>query len=288
MAYTQVVTSLFEQWRSSNAPILKHIGVGSHPKQLIEQLAEEMLRVFAGAQLIDKYDVYQHLMSYWSDGMQDDVYIIAQDGWQANSDLMPPQMIIQRYFVAELQHIELLEAARDEITRKLEDLEEEHGGEGGLLEEAKNEKVKITKASVKARMRDIFGEPDTEDEQAKLSECLDLLEQETEASKKVKVAQKVLEAKVNAQYNKLSENEVKTLVVNDKWLATLSTDVQTELNRVSQALTGRVKELGERYVTPLPRLAEDVEVLGEKVNEHLQRMGFAWEKKYGDNFLSVK
>jgi type I restriction enzyme M protein len=203
--------------------------------------------------------------------------MIALDGWKANSDLIPPQLIINRYFAADQQHIENLEAAREAITRQMEELDEEHGGEGGLLEEAKNEKSKITKASVKARLKDILTDPDAADERAMLNEYFTLLEQEMEASKKIKDAQKMLDAKVAAKYNTLSEDEAKTLVVEDKWLTTLASDVQTELNRISQALTGRIKQLAERYATPLPRLSEEVEVLSGKVDAHLKKMGFVWQ-----------
>jgi type I restriction enzyme M protein len=276
VAYTRTVTALLEQWQMSNTPCLKSLGVGSHPKQLIETLSEDLLRVFAGARLIDTYDVYQRLMSYWTDTMQDDMYMIALDGWKANSDLIPPQLIIKRYFAADQQNIEQLEAASEAITRKMEELDEEHGGEGGLLEEAKNEKGKITRASINVRLKDIFADPDTEDERTILNAYLNLLEQETEAKRKVKDAQKALDAKVASRYKTLSENEVKTLVVEDKWLATLASEVQAELNRVSQALTGRIKELAERYAMPLPRLSEEVEVLSGKVDAHLQKMGFVW------------
>jgi type I restriction enzyme M protein len=276
VAYIQTVTALFEQWKTSNMPCLKSLDVGSHPKQLIEALSEDMLRVFAEARLIDKYDVYQHLMSYWTDTMQDDVYMVALDGWKANSDLIPQQFIFNRYFAAEQQSIEKLVAARDAITTRLEELDEEYGDEGGLLEEAKNEKGKITKASVNVRLKDIFGEQDATDEREMLNEYLDLLEQETEASKKIKDAQKALDAKVIAKYKVLSEDEVKTFVVEDKWLATLASDLQTELNRVSQALAGRIKELAERYATPLPKLTAEVEELSSKVEAHLQKMGFVW------------
>ena len=274
VAYIQTVTALFEQWQTGNFPCLKSLGMRSHPKQLIEVLSEDLLRVFTEARLIDRYDVYQHMMSYWTDTMQDDVYMIALDGWKANSDFIPPQLIINRYFAPEQQNIEKLEAARDAITNHLEELVEEYGDEGGLLEEAKNEKGKITKASVKVRLKDIFGEPDATDERAVLNEYLDLLEQETEASKKIKDAQKVLDTKVTAKYKVLSENEVKILVVDDKWLATLASDVQVELNRISQALTGRIKELAERYATPLSKLTSEVEELNSKVEVHLRKMGF--------------
>jgi type I restriction enzyme M protein len=276
VAYTQAVTALFEKWQTSNTSCLIALDVGSQPKQLIEALSEDMLRVFAEARLIDTYDVYQHLMSYWAETMQDDVYMIALDGWKANSDLIPPQLIINRYFDADQQTIEKLEAAKEAITHKMEEMDEEHGGEGGLLEEAKNEKSKITKASVKMRLKDIFADPDATDEQAMLDEYFNLLEQETEASKKIKDAQKALDAKVTARYKVLSEDEVKTLVVEDKWLTTLASDVQTELNRISQALTGRIQELASRYATPLPKLSEEVEVLSGKVDAHLKKMGFVW------------
>ena len=277
VAYTQAVTALFERWQTTNTPCLKGLDVGSHPKQLIEALSEDLLRVFAEARLIDKYDVYQHLMSYWTDTMQDDVYMIALDGWKANSDLIPPQLIINRYFAADQQTIEKLEAANEAIALKMEEMDEEHGGEGGLLEEAKNEKGKITKASIHVRLKDILTDPDATDERTMLYAYLDLLEQETEARKKVKDAQKALDAKVAAKYKMLSEDEVKTLVVEDKWLATLASDVQSELNRISQALTGRIKELAERYAMPLPMLSEEVEVLTGKVDVHLKTMGFVWK-----------
>ncbi|MDQ2886979.1 MAG: SAM-dependent methyltransferase, partial [Chloroflexota bacterium] len=276
LAYTQAVSALFEQWRAHTVSVLRSLAVGSLPKQLIEALSEDMLQVFARASLIDTYDVYQHLMSYWVDTMQDDVYMIALDGWKANSDLVPPQLVIKRYFAAEQQAIEQLQAASDAITLKMEEMDEEHGGEGSLLEEGKNEKGKITKASAKARLKDIFADPDAEDERALLNTFLDLLEQEAEARKRSKDAQKALDAKVSAQYKHLSEDEVKTLVVDDKWLATLASAVQSELNRVSQALTGRVNELAERYDTPLPTLIEDVEVLSARVDAHLKTMGFVW------------
>src|SRR5437868_5944425 len=107
--YTQAEAELYLQWQTSNMPTLKSLSVGSHPKQLIEALSEDLLQLFAGARLIDKYDVYQYLMGYWTDTMQDDMYMIALDGWKANRDLIPPQLIINRYFVADQQNIETLE-----------------------------------------------------------------------------------------------------------------------------------------------------------------------------------
>ncbi len=195
IACTQEVTALFEQWQTTNISRLKSLSMDSHPKQLIEILSEDVLQVFAEAKLIDKYAIYQHLMSYWTDTMQDDVYMIASDGWKANSELIPPQLIIKRYFAGNQQAIEQLEAASEEIVAKMEMMDEEHSGEGGLLEEAKNEKGKITKASIKARLKDIFAKPDTDDERTLLNTYLDLLDQETEAKRRSKTHKRHLRLK---------------------------------------------------------------------------------------------
>ena len=256
--------------------------MGGKPKALIETLSESLLETFKTAPLLDAYDVYQHLMNYWDQTMQDDVYLLVQEGWQAvvdgkpNTDLIPSPLIVRRYFAAAAQAIEQLEAGREAITRQMEELDEEHGGEDGLLAEAKTDKGKLTKVSVKARLAEIKHDPDAKDERKLLNDYLALIEQEAAANKKVKDAQKALEAKVAAQYAKLTEAEIKTLVVDDKWLATLAADVQTELDRVSQALTGRIKQLAERYATPLPRLTEEVQALAARVDEHLKKMGAVW------------
>jgi type I restriction enzyme M protein len=279
-SFNQSISALFAQWKTANTPHLMGITIGSHPKALVETLSESLLDTFRQARLLDAYDVYQHIMSYWMASMQDDVYMLAQDGWIAvvdgkpNTDLIPQALIIRRYFGAEAKAIEQCEAERDAISSQIEELDEEHGGEEGLLAEAKNDKGKLTKLSAKARLAAIRSDRDEADERKLLNAYLDLIEQEAATNKKVKDAQRALDTKVAAQYVKLTEADIKALVVDDKWLATLALDVQTELNRVSQALTGRIKELADRYAMPLPQLTEKVQTLAARVHEHLERMGF--------------
>ena len=235
--------------------------------------------------LIDPYAVYQHLMDYWAETMQDDVWMIVLEGWKAlldgkpNSDLIPTRLIVTRYFPQEQTAIEQLEAARDAISRQMEEMDEEHGGEDGLLAEAKTDKGKLTAKSVKDRLKaikSVRAELVEAQEHETLTQYLALIEQEAAQGKQVKDAQKALAAKVAAKYGQLSEAEIKTLVVDDKWLATLTAAVQSELDRVSQALTGRVKQLAERYAVPLPALIDEVDALAARVDEHLKKMGFVW------------
>jgi type I restriction enzyme M protein len=280
-AFTETVNSHFVKWKAGNVSALTGIKIGDHPKALIETTSESLLDTFKSVPLVDAYDVYQHLMTYWTDTMQDDVYMLAHDGWTAqadgkpNTNLIPSSLVVARYFADDAKAIEQLEADRDTITRQMEELEEEHGGDEGLLAEAKTDKGKLTKVSVKARLLELKKDHDAADERKILSEYLELLEQEAAANRKVKDAQKALDAKVAAQYSKLTETEIKLLVVDDKWLATLAADVQTELDRVSQALTRRIKELADRYATPLPKLTAEVDALAARFIEHLKTMGVA-------------
>ena len=289
--FNQTVTQRFATWKVAHTPLLTGIQVGDRPKALIETLSESLLKTFQAfeaAPLIDAYDVYQHLMDYWAETMQDDVWMIATDGWQAvqdgkpNVDLIPAGLVVARYFAAEQQAVEALEAERDASTRQLEEQDEEHGGEGGLLEEGKTDKGKLTAKSVKDRLKALQALTvraeiaEAQDEIKALKTYAALLELEATASKKAKDAQKALDAKVAAKYEHLTVADIQALVVQDKWLATLTASVQGELDRVSQALTGRIRQLAERYATPLPSVGDEVEVLASRVDEHLKAMGFVW------------
>ena len=289
--FNQTVTHRFATWKTAHTPLLTGIQLGDRPKALIETLSESLLKTFQAfeaAPLIDAYDVYQHLMDYWAETMQDDVWMIATDGWQAlqdgkpNVDLIPAGLVVARYFAAEQQAVEALEAERDAITRQMEEQDEEHGGEGGLLEEGKTDKGKLTAKSVKDRLKALqalavkAGIADAQDEIKALKAYAALLEQEATASKKAKDSQKALDSKVAAKYAHLTVADIQTLVVQDKWLATLTASVQSELDRVSQTLTGRIRQLAERYATPLPALGDEVELMSGRVDEHLKTMGFVW------------
>ncbi len=318
-AFNTTATKLFIKWKTSNYPKLQGVSKDGHPKVLIEAIAEALLVSFHNAHLLDHYDIYQHLMDYWAETMQDDCYLITADGWMEaakprlmvddktkktkekpdftigkkkyKTELIPAALVIARYFAKEQATIEKLETNIAALQQQMEELAEEHGGEGGLLEDAKNDKDKLTKASVAARLKDMKsmdgqmsreagmpgatnGDADAADERKLLSDYLALSENEATANTALKAAQESLMEKVFQQYAKLTEDDIKTLVVDDKWLATLAAAVQGELDRVSQTLTGRIRQLAERYATPLPQLTIEVATLASRVEEHLKKMRF--------------
>jgi type I restriction enzyme M protein len=286
------MNSHFTVWRQKSAQTLRQLKTGCHPKEIIAALSEELLAHYSGKPLIKHYDVYQHLMDYWADTMQDDCYLIAADGWKAETyriietdkkgkekdkgwacDLVPKELIIARYFAKEQAAIDRIAAELDGVSARLAELEEEHGGE----EAAFAELDKVNKANVAARLKEIKGDREAKEEAAALGAWLKLAGEEAELKKRLKEAEAALDAKAYAHYRKLSEDEVKTLVVDDKWLAALDTAVHGEMDRISQALTQRVKELAERYESPMPLMVCRVADLEAKVNRHLEKMGFAWK-----------
>lgn len=303
-SFSARVNDVFAGWRAAHIERLKGIAVGDKPKLLIDEISEDLLARLADVPLIDKYDVYQHLMTYWAEVMQDDVYIVAQEGWKAarqirelvknaegkltetpeitigrqklKAELIPPALIVARFFAKEQAELEALETKAEEIARAIEEMDQEFGGEDGMLFEAKTEKGRLTAKSVKDRLKDIKGDKAADEERAALNACLKLIEQEKVAADAAKEAKTALDTKTVKHYAKLTDAEIRLLIVEDKWLATMQADVAGELDRVSQSLTGRVKLLTERYAAPLPRLAESVEALQAKVDAHLKRMGFAW------------
>ncbi len=169
-------------------------------------------------------------------------------------DLIPPGLIVARYFAAEQAAIGALQTTQETAARELEEFVEEHTGEEGLLGDAANDKGKVTKSGVKDRIKTIRNEPESDEERDALKHCQTLIEAEAEAARAVKVAQARLDQQVLALYTTLTEAGIKTLVVEDKWLASIRADIQGEVQRLTQQLAGRVKELEERYARPLPEL----------------------------------
>lgn len=308
-AYSKDIEKIFKKWANKHKPMMHELKKSSNIKDFINELSENILQAFANAPLIDKYDIYQYLLNYWFETMYDDVHQIIAEGWQANEELIPKQLIIDKYFSKESKAIDELKAEQESMAQALEEMEEEHGGEEGCLEELKSPKGTISKGSIQERVmtikQEILDSKFTTDKQKKLAKTikkniltvnwqkgiqdeedlfseLDMLyeyleksEANATAKKQLKQIQKDLESKADSQYKKLAKDEVKELVIERKWLSHLYQTVKAEKDRISQALSQRIKELAERYETTLPELKSEVEELSTKVNSHIEKMGYA-------------
>ncbi len=396
-AFKATVTKIFDGWCTTSTPVMKGFDKDGHPKALIETIAEDLLTSFRSAPLLDAYDIYQHLMDYWMETMQDDCYLIAAEGWVAKPhrvmeeiksgkkkgemkdkgwacDLIPKPYIVARYFAKEQAELEALQNELDAVTAGLTELAEEHGGEEGVLKDVstkgdaleaytqalvavwneengaasrtysalmdkaeehavhirmltdhqflsvlKNNKGNLPLKAVKDRLAATsdpkeretltrYLEADKEQKAAtkKASELLtkvekqyqkrlkadplpenlvdlhatvrylDLLDEQSALKSKIKEADAALDKLAYDKYPQLSVDEIKTLVVDNKWLTRLAVAVQGELDRVSQTLASRIRQLAERYATPLQQLVSEVTDLSARVDEHLKRMGAVW------------
>ncbi len=302
--YHRQVSVVFEEWRTAHSGMLHGLDIGDDPKQVIRELSEDLLARFAGLPLLDHYDIYQRLMDYWAEIMQDDVYLIAADGWaeaakprmviedkekkiketpdlvvgkkKHKMDLIPPALIVERFFPAEQAEIDTLQAKHEEAAKELEDFTEEHAVEEGLLEDALSDTGRVTKGNVKGCLEAIKDEPDSDEEREALTRCLELMDADSKAGKKARDAQAKLNVKVLAKYSDLTEDEIKVLVVDDKWFVSIQSAIDGEVQRVTQRLAERVKDLTERYASAMPDLEEEAEALCSKVEEHLKQMGLVW------------
>ena len=291
-AFSARMSDVFNVWAKDTSKTLKGLQSGFKPKEVIHQIAEDLLTTYEGKALLDRYDVYQHLMNYWNEVMQDDLYQITEDGWVAKPyrlmeknkktgketdkgwtcDLVPPSLIIQQYFKTEKDALEAMEAEKESLAAQLTELEEEHSGDEGCFADFD----KVNKGTVAKRVKELGKSKDAKDELEVLNKYLELSEQQAKLNGDIKKASEALDKKAWEQYTKLTTEGVKQLVVDAQWMSAMQTAIEGEMERISQRLTGRIKELKERYETPLPAIDKDLSELESKVNSHLQKMGFVW------------
>jgi len=299
------MNEVYEQWKAETIAYTKALGKGVHPKKEIHRISEKLLKQYDNKKLTDKYAMYQLLMDYWAETMQDDFYELSADGWKAGNEvkrmekktkkgdkeivkqvagieglegrLIPPTLMIQEYFAAQRKTIDDLEVQAETLNAAMEELREEHGGEDGLLENAADDKGKVSKGNLQKAIKELGKRnEDNADEYDMLQRYKKLMDDEADTKAKIKKALEELEKKVIAQYPKLSINEIKTVVVEKKWMAEMEKRIRNEMDNISHRLTQRIKELAERYEAPLPELSNSVDELTAKVESHLKRMNFVW------------
>lgn len=307
--YKKNYNNLYKEWAKENIAKLKSIPLKTKPKQFIAYLGNNILAKYASAKLINKYDVYEVLMEYWNETMQDDVYMISEIGYTIElhklvtkknkkeiityyCELVPQEYVANRYFKDEVKYISQTEDKLNEIQAKKDEFIEEYCSENGALygldvtysKSVKKEKIEVTeelydgstmsKGRVEQYIKANKGNPDLSSEIALLNKYLVLFDEESALNSELKTKTQELYEKVLKKYRELSEDEVKTLVVEDKWLATLSNRIEQVLTDLTQKLSQRVKEIALRYENTLPTLEEKQEELKNKVKQHLAAMGF--------------
>jgi type I restriction enzyme M protein len=281
-----------QKWIGAVKPKLLAIDDNSRPKELIKQISEALLATFKASVLLDEYAIYQGLMELSAETLLDDAYLIIDSGWkdgaqlkalpakvkgekrtgrvdftinkvEHRSELIPRELLISRFVEKEARECaDALSAAE----AKLEELSSIYGGQDMLLSDISNDKGEFTKKAVADALKET---EETDEEYAPLMEVLNAIEAEATAKKFAKD----LDAEVIAKYGRLTEVEIKQIVVDDKWIAAVKTVVEAELARVAGALVSRLQQLQRRYGHTAPTLETSASELSARVHEHLKSMG---------------
>lgn len=304
VAFRNGTTEAVNRWWAQHVADLGAVDSTTRPSDLIESLSETLLAVFRVRPLIDEYAVYERLMSYWNGVMHDDVALIMGAGWidaarprktiedkdrkisetpdlvigsgrnasKYKMDLIPPGLIVGRYFRARQSEVDELDAKVELISQQIEALVGENSGEEGPLAQAMDD-GKITKSLASARLREARLEITDPEEISALSDLVALYDAEADAKKKAKAASAALDVEVLAQYGGLTINDVQSLVIGDKWAAAVASGVDAEVDELIDGLRRRIEILGERYDETLGSLEARVSRLNELVEGHLASMG---------------
>lgn len=153
-AFAQSVRRVIDDWQLAHQAGLLSLEQGNKPRDVIHTLSEDLLQRFANVPLLDRYAVYQRLMDYWADVMQDDVYLIAAEGWAEAArprgvienkerkikeepdltigggkkakkyklDLIPPPLVIARYFADEQVRLDTLQDEAETASREVDEV----------------------------------------------------------------------------------------------------------------------------------------------------------------------
>jgi type I restriction enzyme M protein len=260
------------------------------PRKLATHLGESLLQLLHNVPMLDAYSMYEIFMVYWQETMMDDAYLLAADGWLAARELewdkkgktfegrvLPKALVLEHKLPEQHQRLRQLRTELETATQQLEELEEEHATDEGLLADARNDNGKVTEALAKARLKQTAKDKTAADERKVLQDWLEKFAEKTTLSKTLKAEEEETNNQLVEIYHTFSENELRLLVVNQKWLHTLQQQIQAETERLSRTLAAEVNTLAERYAEPLTTLETQVKANEEKVKQHLAKLGLVWK-----------
>lgn len=301
------IEMIFSSWKSDVKDTLLGIDSDVNPKALIKTISMMILRDYENARLLDNYDVYDCLMNYWNEKLQDDVYVIKASGYEVGREieyeyaqkkskdengekitiddtskvksfegaLIPREIIEKEYYVDELDNLNRLAEKSSELESELDVMREEESGEDGLFNEVLNEKGDgIPKARLKKRIKELDG-CNTEELDA-LKMYANKLSEKEKSDKEYKAKRKELDAMVEEKYSKLSLDEIKHLLFDAKWMAKLESDLCDEVEQVLNTLSSKVMLIAKRYEYTLGEIEERTAKSKEAVVSALERMGYTW------------
>jgi len=303
-AFVMSTNGIVTHWWNTHAERLVDITPNTRPAELIAELGETLVQAFRPRPLIDEYGVYEQLLSYWNAVMHDDVGLVMGEGWDGAAkarktienkdrklaetpdlvvgagraaakwkmDLIPPALVVDRYFAKEKTELDVLVAVAEAASQAVDEFVEENAGEDGLLADAMDDE-KISKALASARLKAATREDPHSDEVEALTELITLYDAEAAAKRAAKEARAELDEVTLRQYAKLSADDVQSLVIDAKWGRRMIAGVEREIEALIRRLIERLSGLADRYERTVRDLDAEVDKLNARVVAHLAAMG---------------
>ncbi|MEE0879129.1 MAG: N-6 DNA methylase [Treponemataceae bacterium] len=312
LEYNKKVNKAFEEWKTFANPILTALKLTDSNKEIILKLSEEILEKFSKLELLDKYDVYQVLLAYWNETMNDDILLIIQDelgynlaritddikeepkeikkakkdsakekkpkepkiiGWEGR--LIPKQIVLDAFFALEQKEIEKAEEKLSQIESEFEEFIENNSDENGYFTDYMGDDEKIDSKKITSRVKLLTKEKKTQNEEYKiLNNYVDYESSIKSQKKHITELKKVLDDNCRNRYETFTDAEIKDLLVNRKWYKAIDDGIQNLYITVANHLTKRIVELYERYENTLSELTSKLAEEEKEVAAHLEAMGF--------------
>ena len=312
LEYNKKVNNTYNEWKKIANPVLTNLNSTDSNKEIILNLSEEILEKFSKLQLLDKYDVYQVLLAYWNETMNDDVLLIIQDelgynlakitddikeepkeskkakkdsakekkpkepkiiGWEGR--LIPKQIVLDAFFALEQKEIEKAEEKLSQTESEFEEFIENNSDENGYFTDYIGDDEKIDSKKITSRVKLLTKEKKTQNEEYKiLNNYVDYESSIKSQKKHITELKKVLDDNCRNRYETFTDEEIKDLLVNRKWYKAIDDGIQNLYVTVANHLTKRIVELYERYENTLSELTSKLAEEEKVVFGHLTQMGF--------------
>lgn len=312
LEYNKKVNNTYNEWKKIANPVLTNLNSTDSNKEIILNLSEEILEKFSKLELLDKYDVYQVLLAYWNETMNDDVLLIIQDelgynlakitddikeepkeskkakkdsakekkpkepkiiGWEGR--LIPKQIVLDAFFALEQKEIEKAEEKLSQTESAFEEFIENNSDENGYFTDYMGDDEKIDSKKITSRVKLLTKEKKTQNEEYKiLNNYVDYESSIKSQKKHITELKKVLDDNCRNRYETFTDAEIKDLLVNRKWYKAIDDGIQNLYITVANHLTKRIVELYERYENTLSELNTKLAEEEKVVFGHLTQMGF--------------
>lgn len=294
-SYFESVDNKIEEWKNNVSNKLLTLNNTVRVKELIDELSEELLRIFDKDKLINKYDAYEYLMKYYEETFKDDLYMVTDTGWipslsfakdkkgvikknEFDSELLPKSIIISKYFDVDNKLIESKSNELNNLISEFDGIVEENTGDESLF----NEDDKVNEKALKDLKKESSG-----NDLVIVEGLLKNLNTQKDLKKEIKEKQESLNENVISKYKMLNEDECKNIIVYDKWFKSIKEKFELCMNNLVNSLSNNIVKLDDEYELTLSDINKEIDTKEKELAILLKELvGDSDDMKAFDEFIN--